>query len=94
MTALPTVVSLRVALGLLLLAGVEQSHLPGVVRILGILTLLGAVIVLLIGQQRLQRMLEWWLAKPSWFVRCWCVAAAGMGGLLFYAGGMGAWLVL
>lgn len=75
----------RLALGLLLLAGASSTRFPWVVGGLGAVSLLAAAAIPLIGFERLQRFVEWWLERPPAFIRAWAVVACLFGAFLILA---------
>ena len=76
----------RVALGAAFLAAAPASRLPGVVYAVGIIALVAAAGILVMGQSRLDALLVWWLGRPRPFVRGMSAFAIGLGALLVYAG--------
>ncbi len=86
LTRLPVTLGLRILTGILFLAAALDCRLPELVRLIGVLELLGAALLLVLGAQRLDRFVTWWLERPPSFVRKWCVAASAFGLLIVYAG--------
>lgn len=86
LTGFPVTLGLRIASGGVFLFGAPYCRLPDLVRLVGVLEILGAALLLLLGPARLQRFVEWWLERPPAFVRYWCSAAFAFGILLAYAG--------
>lgn len=56
--------AIRALLGLGLLAAASESKAPMLLRILGLLILLVAIVIPILGVDRHRRMIEWWLARP------------------------------
>ncbi len=56
-----------------------------VVRGLGIITVAAAFVIMLLGGNRMMRLLEWGLRQPTAFLRCCGLAAVAIGGYLIYA---------
>ena len=56
--------AIRALLGLGLLAAAAESKAPMLLRALGLLILLIAILIPILGLERHRRMLEWWLARP------------------------------
>ena len=86
LTQLPVTLGLRVALGLLFVVAAPHCRLPDLVRFVGIVELVGAVVLLVAGREPLQRFVTWWLQQSPAFVRYWCSAALAFGILLAYSG--------
>ncbi len=86
LTGLPVTLGLRIGFGAAFLLGAPHCRLPGLVRLVGVLELVGAAVLLVLGPARLRRFVEWWLGRPPTFVRYWCSAALTFGILLAYAG--------
>lgn len=83
---LPVTLGLRLAFGLLFLVAAPHCRLPELVRVVGIVELVGAAILLAAGPELLQRFSTWWLQQSPAFVRYWCSGALSFGILLAYAG--------
>ncbi len=76
----------RVAIGISFLLAAPSCRLPVVVQVVGILMLIVAAALLLIGRSRLDFHLAWWLGRPQSFLRSWSIVVIGFGALLIYAG--------
>jgi hypothetical protein len=85
-TSLPVTVVIRILFGFLFVLAASHCRLPTVVRLIGFLEFAGAAVLLGLGSGRLERFVEWWLQRPSSFVRSWCLGASGLGILLVYGG--------
>ena len=55
--------AIRAVLGLGLLAAAEDSKIPALLRILGLIILVVAIAMPLLGLDRYRRMIDWWLAR-------------------------------
>ena len=62
-TGLWVATAIRAVLGLGLLAAAADSKLPMLLRILGLIILLVAIAMPLLGLDRHRRMIDWWLAR-------------------------------
>lgn len=84
----------RLVLGtLLIVAGPYcrlEYHSQQIVRLFGVLTFAAGVLLLLLGSHRLAAFIDWWMAKPTLFLRLWALVAVALGTYLMYASG--AWL--
>ena len=85
-TKLPVTLALRIVFGALFVSAAPECRLPTLVCLIGFLEFGGAVVLLGLGAGRLERFVEWWLQRPSSFVRFWCLAPLALGIVLFYAG--------
>ena len=77
-------IGIRVVFGIVLLLAASQSRFPEAFRILGIISLVAAVVVPFLGFVRLQRFVQWWTRQSPGFVRGWSLVAATFGVFLFY----------
>lgn len=66
-------VGIRLALGILFLASVEQVSQPVFIRILGWLMLVSAAAIAVMGRQRMIRFVQYWAAKDDNVMRAWLV---------------------
>jgi hypothetical protein len=72
--------AIRAVLGLGLLAAASDSKAPMLLRILGLLVLIVAIAMPILGLDRHRRMIDWWLARPR-TVEMLCGAAAFVFGI-------------
>jgi hypothetical protein len=86
MTSLPVTVAIRIIFGLVFVIGAPDCRLPMVIRVIGIVEFASAVMLFGLGAARLERFVEWWLERPSFFVRYWCLGATGLGIVIIYGG--------
>ncbi len=80
-------VGVRLVLGTLLLVVAPACRLPLVVQVLGIISIMAAIVILIVGQERLDSFIGWWLARPPAVIRVSALFALFFGVLLVYAGG-------
>lgn len=85
-TRLPVTLAIRILFGSLFVIAAPDCRLPMVVRLIGFLEFGGAATLLGLGAGRLERFVEWWLRRPSSFVRYWCLGGFALGIVLMYAG--------
>src|SRR5947208_15942494 len=62
-TGLWIATAIRAVLGLGLLAAAGESRLPILLRILGLIILINAIVMPILGLDRHRRMIDWWLAR-------------------------------
>ncbi len=74
-TGLWVTTAIRAVLGLGLLAAAGDSKAPMVLRILGLIILIIAIVVPILGFGRHRRMIDWWLARDR-KIQIICGAAA------------------
>jgi hypothetical protein len=76
--------AVRVVLGVALFFASPTSRAPELIRILGVVLIVAGVITQFIGLKRFRRLLEWFSARGSTFVRVWAVVALAFGLSLAY----------
>ena len=76
---------IRVLLGVALLFAAPTSRAPGPIYILGVFIIVIGVITPFFGLERFRRLLDWWSAQGSAFIRGWAVLALVFGLSLAYA---------
>jgi len=78
-------VFIRLLLGIALLIVAPVSRFPTTFLVLGWVTIVAAMVAMLMGRERLQRFVNWWIERfsPS-SVRLWVLLAAAFGGFLIY----------
>jgi hypothetical protein len=84
-TGLWVATAIRAVLGLGLLAAPEDSKAPMLLRILGLIILIVAIMVPILGLDRHRRMIDWWLATNRTIQIVWGAAAFALGAFLIYA---------
>jgi len=84
-TGLWVATAIRAVLGLGLLAAASESKAPMLLRILGLIILIVAIAMPLLGLDRHRRMIDWWLARDR-KIQIICGAASFVFGVvLIYA---------
>ena len=73
-------------MGVIFLISAPSCRLPVVVEVIGILSLIAAAAIVVIGRTRLDSFLAWWLGRPQPFIRISSIGAIGFGGLLIFSG--------
>ena len=81
-----TAVLIRVAIGVTFLFAAPSSRVPLIVEIVGVLVLVAAFAILVLGRARVDALLAWFVDRPTTWLRLGSIAALGFGGLLIYAG--------
>ena len=76
---------IRVLLGVALLFAAPASRAPGLIFILGVVIIVIGGITPFFGLERFRRLLDWWSAQGSAFIRGWAVLALVFGLSLAYA---------
>jgi predicted membrane channel-forming protein YqfA (hemolysin III family) len=76
---------LRAVLGLLLIAAAASTRFPTAIAALGVLSLVSAGLIPVLGLARIRRFVDWWLARPPAVIRLWSGVACAFGGFLVYA---------
>jgi hypothetical protein len=78
-------IAVRLILGIVLIAAASSSRFPDALRILGALSIITAVLVPILGSERVRAFVEWWAGRPSGFIRAWATLAVAFGAFLVYA---------
>jgi hypothetical protein len=76
---------LRVVLGMALFLAAPVSRAPELIRVLGAVVFVAGLITPLFGLKRFRRLLDWWSARGSAFIRAWATVTLAVGLLLAYA---------
>ena len=78
-------VIIRVVLGAILLSEAANLRFPLAMKIIGAISILAAVILLLVGQERMDRFIDWWMKQPENVFRIASVLAIAFGAVFIYA---------
>jgi hypothetical protein len=71
--------AIRLALGISLFLAAPASRAPDVLRVFGVVIMVAGLITPLFGLERFRRLLDWWAAHGSGFVRLWAAIALAFG---------------
>jgi hypothetical protein len=74
----------RIVFGAILLSEATNLKFPLAMKIIGAISVLAAVVLLLIGQQRMDRFIEWFMKVADNVMRVWSVFALAFGVFLIY----------
>ena len=77
-------VVLRLLVGALLIIVADSLRFPHVMKIIGVISLVAAVGILIMGRQRLDRLVDWWLGRSDGLVRMSALFAAVFGAFFVY----------
>jgi hypothetical protein len=75
---------IRLAMGALLWWLADELRHPHVMRILAVIAVVAAVGVLVMGRNRLDKLIGWWLRKPDGVLRISALFAAAFGSYLVF----------
>ena len=78
-------VGVRVVLGVIFLLGASRCRVPAIIYGIGILALAAALLLVLLGEPRVDALITWWAQQPALAIRAWCALAALLGVLILYA---------
>jgi hypothetical protein len=78
-------IALRLTLGVALVGAASSSRFPDALYILGILSIITAVVAPILGSERVRAFIEWWTARPSGLIRAWAALATVFGVFLVLA---------
>ena len=77
-------VIIRVLFGALLLSEAANLKFPLAMKVIGAISILAAVVLLLIGQERMDRFIDWWMQMSDNLLRFWSIFAFAFGAFLIY----------
>lgn len=78
-------IGIRLTLGIILILVGPNSRFPSVIQLIGVIAIVGAIAIPLIGAERIQSIISWWLRQPTWFIRMWSVVVIIFGGFLIFS---------
>ena len=78
-------VGIRLILGITFIIAAPETRFPVVVQAVGVIAIIAAIAILIMGYDRLRAFVDWWSARSTGVVRGWCLLAALFGALLAYA---------
>jgi multisubunit Na+/H+ antiporter MnhG subunit len=74
----------RLIVGALFWLAADELRLTAVMRIIAALSIFAAVAILIMGRERLDSLIDWWLSRPDGLLRLSALFAATFGGFLIY----------
>jgi len=77
--------AVRVSFGVVLLRAAPASRAAKILRVFGAIVLLNGLITPLVGVDRAQAILAWWVAQGPAIMRVWAAGAVALGVLVVYA---------
>lgn len=72
----------RLAIGLLLLLGAADLRWPVAGIVLGLVFLAAGAAIPVLGEERTEHIVTWWLARSDTAVRSWCITVMLTGGFI------------
>jgi hypothetical protein len=85
-TRLYVAVGTRLVIGVVFVTGASKCRFPAVIYGVGILAFAAALLLVLLGEPRLDALIRWWSQQPTLAIRAWCVLAGLVGALVLSAG--------
>ena len=82
---MPVYSIVRLAFGIACILAGPSTRLPGFVWAFGLLLILSAVSLQVMGFERIQAYSRWWLEKPDGMIRGWSLVAILLGALLVWS---------
>jgi hypothetical protein len=83
--ALFVAVMVRLAIGVLLILAASRSRFPLTFEILGWFAIVAALLIPLVGRNRIGQLLDWWSRRSHLGIRLWSLAGLAFGCFLVYA---------
>jgi uncharacterized membrane protein HdeD (DUF308 family) len=74
----------RIVFGAIVLAVAAELKYRLVMQIIGGISIAAALVILVMGQERMDRFIGWWMRMPDHLLRAWSVAALAFGAFLIY----------
>jgi len=78
-------IATRIALGIMFVLAADQTRFPGVIRALGYLMVVAALLIGVMGRQKTDKFINWWKDKPLTFLRVWLVFGIIFAAFIVYA---------
>lgn len=77
--------AIRLVFGLALWFAAPASHAPMLFQIFGVVALLAALLIPLMGLRRFKALIDWWTTLSPAAMRLNCLVAAAFGGVVLWA---------
>lgn len=79
------IAGLRLVLGVSLLSVASASRAPDLLRALGVIAIVAAVVTPFFGLARFGKLLDWWASQGNLLIRVWALAPLALGLTLTWA---------
>jgi hypothetical protein len=79
-------VGARLVIGVVFVLAADGCRMPQLVRVVGVIAIVAAAALALLGPRRFEAFVGWWLRRPASMIRSWAAVAVAFGALLIYAG--------
>ena len=79
------VAAIRLLFGVMFVLATSDARWPVFLQVIGIISIVAGVITPIFGVDRHRRILDWWTARGSVFMRAWSGVAVILGVVLAYA---------
>jgi hypothetical protein len=79
-------VGARLVIGVVFVLAADGCRMPQLVRVVGVIAIVAAAALALLGPRRFEAFVGWWLRRPASLIRSWAAVAVAFGALLIYAG--------
>ncbi|MGD9899271.1 MAG: hypothetical protein AB7T22_09115 [Calditrichaceae bacterium] len=76
----------RIAVGILFIIEADRTRMPGFIKGLGIFTILAGLSIPVIGAEKVERIVTFFMNKPDSLFRVFGIFALCLGGALFWLG--------
>lgn len=76
---------IRLVLAIVFLLAARECDITWVIATFGILFLISALLVFILGQQRLKAYIEWWQGQPVWLLRLAALIGLALGAIIIYS---------
>ncbi|MBT3676177.1 MAG: hypothetical protein HN665_03230 [Candidatus Marinimicrobia bacterium] len=80
----PSAVISRLILGTALILSATDSKFPSFFMIIGWISILSAIIILFMGRERINNLMDWLEERPALLLRLWMVFGAAFGAWIIY----------
>jgi hypothetical protein len=81
-----TAVVVRLVIGITFVFAAPATRFPTAILVLGVMALVVAVALMLVGSKRVDALIQWWFRQSAGFTRGWSILAVLLGAVLVYAG--------
>ena len=82
---MPVASIVRIILGLACILGADSTRVPAFVLGFGILILLSGIAIPVLGFERIARLANFWLERPTSVIRLWSLVVIALGSALVWA---------
>ncbi len=76
---------IKALIGLILFVSASTARMPSIIYVIGLLYILGPVVGLILGVEKMKKLLDWWAGQTEKVYKSWAIGAMVFGCVIIFA---------